>query len=282
MKKATTIVMLSLLFLSSCSGRPGQEIKVMTFNIRFDNPDDSINAWPNRAAMVTRFIRDEAPDLLGMQEVLWHQYAYLDSLLNDYESVFAGRDDGLLAGEACPVLYRSARFDNLRGGTFWLSATPELPGSVGWGAALTRIATWVRLYDKTVNDTLLYVNTHFDHIGDSARIMSSGVLLGRVRELAGDSDFIITGDFNARPGSEAIRRMTEGGFAADSYTASATPPSGESYTFNGWKSGPGGDRIDYIFVRNGMKVMRHATHRIIENGVFISDHWPVTATVMMR
>ncbi|MCK7540963.1 MAG: hypothetical protein MZV63_63770 [Marinilabiliales bacterium] len=66
----------------------------------------------------------------------------------------------------------------LASGTFWLSATPDVPGSVGWGAALTRIATWVRLYDKTVKDTLLYMNTHFDHISDSARVMSSGVLLG--------------------------------------------------------------------------------------------------------
>jgi endonuclease/exonuclease/phosphatase family metal-dependent hydrolase len=251
----------------------------MTFNIRYDNPGDSLNAWTNRAAMVAGFVNDQIPDLLGMQEVLWHQYEYLDSALAGYGSVAAGRDDGIRGGEACPVFYRLGRFDALASGTFWLSATPEVAGSVGWGAALTRIATWTRLYDKTVKDTLFYINTHFDHISDSARVMSSGVLLGKVRELAGDNDFIVTGDFNARPESLAIERMTEDGFAVDSYTVSETPPAGESYTFNGWKDEPGEGRIDYIIIRNGLKVASHKTHRVIEEGVFISDHWPVTARV---
>lgn len=251
----------------------------MTFNIRFDNPRDKNNAWPNRAPMVAAFVNDQLPDLLGMQEVLWHQYAYLDSALAGYGSVAAGRDDGLQKGEACPVFYRLGRFDALASGTFWLSATTDVPGSVGWGAALTRIATWVRLYDKNVSDTLLFINTHFDHISDSARVMSSGVLLEKVRELAGDNDFIITGDFNALPGSLAIEKMTQGSYAVDSYAVSETLPAGESYTFNGWKDEPGEGRIDYIFIRNGMKVTSHKTHRIIEDGVFISDHWPVTARI---
>ncbi len=263
----------------SCA--PGDEpsIDVMTFNIRLDTPHDGPNAWPNRAAMVAGFVNDQIPDLLGMQEVLWHQYEYLDSALIGYGSVVAGRDDGLRAGEACPVFFRLGRFDILDKGTFWLSSTPDVPGSIGWGAALTRVATWVRLYDRTVRDTLLFMNTHFDHISDLARVMSSGVLLGRLRELAGDSDFIITGDFNARPESLAIERMTEEGYAVDSYTLSETPPVGENYTFNGWKDAPGEGRIDYIFIRSGMKALSHETHRVIEEGVFISDHWPVTARV---
>jgi endonuclease/exonuclease/phosphatase family metal-dependent hydrolase len=251
----------------------------MTINIRMDTPRDSANAWPYRAPVITGFVNDRIPDLLGMQEVLWHQYQYLDSALAGYGSVAAGRDDGLRAGEACPVFFRLGRFERIEDGTFWLSATPEAPGSVGWGAALTRISTWVRLYDRVKKDTLLFFNTHFDHISDSARVMSSGVLLGMVRKLAGDNEFIITGDFNTRPESLAIGRMKEGGLAVDSYLISETPPAGESYTFNGWKDEPGEGRIDYIFVRDGMKVLSHKTDRIVEEGVFISDHWPVSARV---
>jgi endonuclease/exonuclease/phosphatase family metal-dependent hydrolase len=268
----------SILFFSCHSG-DDKVLNVMSLNIRLDTPVDSANAWPHRAAIVAGFIREQAPDLLGMQEVLWHQYEYLDSALTGYGSVLAGRDDGLRKGEACPVFYRLGRFDKLAGGTFWLSATPDIPGSVGWGAALTRVATWVRLYDREEHDTLLYLNTHFDHISDSARVMSSGVLLEKVKELAGDKDFIITGDFNALPESMAIAGMKEGNLAVDSYLISETPPSGETCTFNGWRDEPAGNRIDYIFVRNGMRVMAHATHRVIKEGVFISDHWPVTATV---
>ncbi|HWR75274.1 MAG TPA: endonuclease/exonuclease/phosphatase family protein, partial [Bacteroidales bacterium] len=128
-------------------------------------------------------------------------------------------------------------------------------------------------------DTLLYMNTHFDHISDSARVMSSGVLLEKLRELAGDNNFVITGDFNAPPESLAIDRMTEGEYAVDSYTISETPPAGETSTFNGWKDTAGEGRIDYIFVRIGMEVMSHETFKVIEDGVFISDHWPVKAKV---
>jgi endonuclease/exonuclease/phosphatase family metal-dependent hydrolase len=271
-------ILLSIL-LVSCFNEESRDIDVITFNIRMDTPFDSINAWPNRAPLVAGFINDQGPDLLGMQEVLYHQYMYLDSALTGYGSVAAGRDDGMQQGEACPVFYRLGRFSPVASGTFWLSSAPDVPGSVGWGAALTRIATWVRLYDKTVKDTLLYMNTHFDHISDSARVMSSGVLLEKLKELAGDDNFVITGDFNARPESLAITRMTEGGYAVDSYTISETPPAGEAYTFNGWKDNTGDNRIDYIFIRNGMKVRSHETFRIIEDGVFISDHWPVKARV---
>lgn len=273
------VIFVGLLTLASCVEDKSRGIDVMTFNIRYDNPQDSFNAWPNRAAIVSRFITEQGPDLLGMQEVLWHQYEYLDSALAGYGSVATGRDDGVHGGEACPVFYSLDRFGELGSGTFWLSATPDVPGSIGWGAALTRIATWVRLYDKMERDTLLFFNTHFDHISDSARVMSSGVLLGKLRELSGDNGFIITGDFNALPGSLAIRRMGEGDFAIDTYLISETPPAGESYTFNGWRDVPGEGRIDYIFVRSGMKADRHHTWKVISEGVFISDHWPVTASI---
>jgi endonuclease/exonuclease/phosphatase family metal-dependent hydrolase len=279
MFRSSIIAILLSILIASCVTEESGDIDVITFNMRLDTPRDSLNAWPNRAPLVARFINDQIPDLLGMQEVLWHQYRYLDSALIGYGSVAAGRDDGRQKGEACPVFYRLGRFSPVASGTFWLSATPEVPGSVGWGAALTRIATWVRLYDKTVKDTLLYLNTHFDHISDSARVMSSGVLLEKLKELAGDNDFVITGDFNAPPESLAIARMTEGGYAVDSYAVSETPPAGETYTFNGWRDTTGEGRIDYIFVRNGMKVRSHETFKIIEDGVFISDHWPVKAKV---
>jgi endonuclease/exonuclease/phosphatase family metal-dependent hydrolase len=279
MVRSLIIAALSAILLCSCVTPDDPAIDVMTFNIRMDTPRDSINAWPNRAAIVAGFVNDQIPDLLGMQEVLWHQYQYLDSALAGFGSVAAGRDDGIRAGESCPVFYRLGRFERIEDGTFWLSATPDVPGSVGWGAALTRISTWVRLYDRVKQDTLLFFNTHFDHISDSARVMSSGVLLGMVRKLAGDNEFVITGDFNARPESLAIERMKEGGFAVDTYLISETPPAGESYTFNGWMDEPGEGRIDYIFVRSGMKALSHKTHRVIEEGVFISDHWPVSARV---
>jgi endonuclease/exonuclease/phosphatase family metal-dependent hydrolase len=275
--RVLTIVIFCTILISSCNIEKSHDISVMTLNIRMDTPVDGKNAWPDRAGIVSGFIDKHEPDLMGLQEVLWHQYEYLDSALNGYSSIAVGRDDGLQKGEACPVFFRDDRFTALANGTFWLSETPDIPGSVGWGAALTRIATWVRLYDKKANDTILFLNTHFDHISDSARFMSAGILLENIRKLSGDNDFIITGDFNAQPNSLAISSMKEGNFAVDAFTVSLTRPEGLRYTFNGWQEGSGGGRIDYIFIRNGMKVISHYTWKVIENGVFISDHWPVTA-----
>jgi endonuclease/exonuclease/phosphatase family metal-dependent hydrolase len=145
MLRSLIIGIILSIFLLSCNTKESRDIDVLTFNIRFDNPGDSLNAWPKRAPIVAGFINDQIPDLLGMQEVLWRQYQYLDYALAGYGSVAAGRDDGIKTGEACPVFYRLGRFSPLASGTFWLSATPDVPGSVGWGAALTRVATGVRL-----------------------------------------------------------------------------------------------------------------------------------------
>ncbi len=279
MVRSLILTAISVILFSACSYENDPDIDVISLNIRYDNPNDGINVWSNRAPIVARFINDRIPDLLGMQEVLWHQYQYLDSAIAGYGSVAAGRADGQQKGEACPVFYRLGRFTHLDDGTFWLSATPEVPGSVGWGAALTRISTWVKLYDKVTYDTLLFFNTHFDHISDSARVMSSGVLLERVRQLAGGNRFIVTGDFNALPGSLAIAKMKEGEFAVDAYTTSLTPPVGEAGSFNNWTDEQGEERIDYIWVRKGMKVFAHETLKVTEDDIFISDHWPVMARV---
>jgi endonuclease/exonuclease/phosphatase family metal-dependent hydrolase len=272
------IIFLSFSIAISCTTQ-NTVIKVMTLNIRYDNKWDSLNAWPHRSAMVASFTTAQQPDLLGMQEVLWHQYEFLDSALTGYGSVAVGRDDGIHGGEATPVFYRLDRFNAVKHGTFWLSATPEIPGSVGWGAALTRIATWVKLTDKITGDTILFMNTHFDHISDSARVMSAKILLKKIKEFSGNNKFIITGDFNALPESLAIREITSDGIAIDTYSISQKKPEGESYTFNGFSDKKKEERIDYIFVRSGMEVNWHRTVKIKQGDIFISDHWPVITGV---
>src|SRR4030066_974576 len=133
------LIILILVLLPGCKKKSDVNIlKVMTFNIRYDNPRDSINAWPNRASFLCRFLNDEEPDLIGMQEVLNHQYEYIDSVLTGYSSVGVGRSDGAKQGEMNPVFFRKDRFDMIRTKTFWLSVTPEIAGSMAWGAGLPR------------------------------------------------------------------------------------------------------------------------------------------------
>ncbi len=143
-----------------------------------------------------------------MQEVLWHQYETLDSLLPDYVSEGKGRDDGARGGEMNPVFFRKDSFDLISTLTFWLSDMPDVPGSKGWGASLPRIVTWMELADKKSHEHLIFFNTHFAHDSDSARIMSSKILLKEVGKIAEGFPFIITGDFNMGPTSPGYAILT--------------------------------------------------------------------------
>jgi endonuclease/exonuclease/phosphatase family metal-dependent hydrolase len=287
--KTFTIVAASLILVifSACIGKNEEkQIKIMTFNIRYDNPHDSINAWPNRAGMVCEFLKAENPDLFGLQEALWYQYEEIDSAITGYSSVAKGRDDGKKKGEMNPVFYNINRFDLVRDNTFWLSETPETPGSKGWGASLPRIVTWVELKEKKTGESLYYFNTHFAHDSDSARVMSAGILLKEVKRIAGKNRFVITGDFNMSPESKAYSILTEKAssapFLKDSYLISATKPVGPSYTTNSFRDAPGKNRIDYVFVKKGMKVLKASVIVKKEGPVFISDHWPYEAVVSIN
>ena len=282
-----SFILLSVYTIVGCSNRSGRDrIKVMTLNVRMDTPYDSINAWPNRAEMVCDFLKDEKPDLLGMQEVLLHQYEALDSALEDYMSIGVGRNDGAKSGEMNPIFFRKERFDLVRTITFWLSETPDISGSQAWGANLPRIVTWAELVDRNSSEHLFFFNTHFAHDSDSARVMSSKMLLNKVDTIASGFPFIITGDFNMLPTSNGYAILTGPAESVpllqDSYGISEKRPYGPEYTFNSFSDMGGSGRIDYIFVKEGMKVLDHRTTIKKERGVYISDHWPVEAIVRLR
>ncbi len=280
-------IVIFFLVLTGCRHKSDKNaIKVMTLNVRYDNPQDSVNTWPQRVQLVCNLITKERPDILGMQEVLWNQYAVLDSALKDYSSIGVGRDNGARAGEMNPVFFRKDKFEMARTITFWLSDTPDVPGSTGWGASLPRIVTWLELVNKKNHEHFFYFNTHFADDSDSARIMSSRMLLNEVEMIAGEYPFIVSGDFNMLSSSIGYSILT-GPFESvpllkDSYTVSEKKPTGPAYTFNGFSDKRGQGRIDYIFVKNGMKVLDQGTVIKKEHGIYISDHWPVKATISLK
>jgi endonuclease/exonuclease/phosphatase family metal-dependent hydrolase len=286
-KQLTLIISMLIFFIVACSRHADKDaIQVMTFNVRYDNREDSSFAWKNRAGQVCGFLTSEKPDIIGMQEVLWNQYEVLDSALTEYSSVGVGRDDGIKAGELNPIFYRKERFELVRTITFWLSDTPEVPGSKGWGSSLPRIVTWLELVDKHNKKHFFCFNTHFAHDSDSARIMSSKLLLKEVEKISAGFPFIITGDFNMSPKSTGYKILTGPDESVpllkDSFIISEKKPSGPSGTFNGFNNKNRTGRIDYVFVRNGMKVTDLKTIIKKEDGIYISDHWPVKATIVLK
>jgi len=266
-------LLLSLLILLSIAG-VGSDLKIMTWNIRYNNPGDGVNAWPNRKERVFALIRDVSPAIFCMQEALDDQVNDLAIALPGYTWVGAGRDDGGKKGEYVPVFYQKDKFKLVKTGNFWLSETPEIPGKLGWDAVCPRMVTWIALVDKS-KDTLYVMNTHFDHMGVTARIMSAKLLVHAADSIAGSHSIIITGDFNATPSDTPYPIITGDGFK-DSRMVSAAAPKGPEYTFTGFStSGKPGNRIDFIYVRKTKPVKSYLVREDSFNGNYLSDHLPV-------
>ena len=256
-------------------------IRVMTFNIRYNNPKDGEHAWPNRKERVASVVRFHAVDLLGVQEALRGQIEDLQQSLPEFSWIGVGRDDGKDAGEFAPIFYRKDRFELVDNGTFWLSETPELVASKSWDAALTRIASWAKLIDRKTSAGIFFLNTHFDHRGEQARTESARLIVERIEHLADANQVIVTGDFNVPPGAEAYSTMT--GFLTDSRLSSQTPPHGPEGTFGGFAVGStdNADRIDYIFVDPSIQVYRHGNLSDQWDGDYPSDHLPVLSEIQL-
>tara|TARA_B100000678_G_scaffold281545_1_gene279506 strand:+ start:1090 stop:1965 length:876 start_codon:yes stop_codon:yes gene_type:complete len=250
-------------------------VRAMTFNIRLDIASDGENAWPNRKEHVFDLIRHEAPDVLGMQEVLLDQKCDLEAALPGYAFLGVARDDGREAGEFSPLAYRTDRFVLIDSGTFWLSPTPDVPGK-GWDAAYPRIATWARLRDRTSGKEMRVLNTHFDHVGAQARAEGASQIARWVAAGAGQPT-IAMGDFNSAPDSEPYRRLTDSASSlANTRTLSRTPPYGPRGTFTAFDiSRDAGAPIDHIFVTREFTVASHAVITQHWGGKLPSDHYPV-------
>lgn len=267
------------LFLNACGPNDTVvaklSINVITFNIRYNNPNDGEHAWPNRKDNVASVIRFHQADIVGMQEALRGQIDDLQHLLPGYRWIGVGRDDGENGGEFSPIFYRQDRFEVLDNGTFWLSETPEIIGSKSWDAAITRIANWAVMEDQQTQQQFLILNTHFDHRGEQARTNSAALITERVQKLSAGRPVIITGDFNVPSTTNAYSTMT--GDFADGFLKSINPPHGPEGTFGGFLVGDEANdrRIDYVFVSEAVEVLRYAALSDQWNGVYPSDHLPV-------
>ena len=260
-------------------------LRVMTFNLRYDTPNDGANAWPNRRELLMRTIRAFDPDLLGAQEALAFQCDELRRELSAHAFVGVGRDDGKLKGEFSPIFYRADRFERIDSGQFWLSESPDVPGSKSWDSAFPRLATWVRLRDRRAGGhALLYLNTHSDHAGPEARLRSARRIRDRIRSLAGPGVAVVmTGDLNCteddEPYAVLIGRGDDALLLTDAYRATYPERQTDEATFHGFRGTIAGSRIDFVFHTSQFATLDAAIDRVHEAEVFASDHYPVTATL---
>lgn len=280
MKNTGIFSLLAAITVFAVSCAPKADLKVMSFNVRYDNPDDSLHGWAYRKYAVARMIACSNADVVGTQEALHNQLLDLEVLLPEYSYVGAGREDGAEKGEFCALLYKTSRFEMLDSGTFWLSENPDATGIKGWDAACERVATWAVLRDKRSRKEVFAINTHLDNTGEVARMESVRLLEEKIKELSDGRAAVLTGDFNVAPGSDVIGRITAGGMS-DSRECAETTMNDTPGTFHDFGRIPPElrERIDYIFVTPGVKVVSYGVMPDTAGGVFLSDHTPVTAQI---
>ncbi len=260
-------------------------LRVMSFNLRYNNPADGVNAWPNRRDWVASLMRFHDADVIGVQEALAPMLRDLDARLPGYARFGVGRTDGIADGEFSAILYRTDRLTVQDSGTFWLSPTPDVVGSRGWDAALERIATWGRFRDRRTGCAFLMLNTHFDHVGEVARQQSARVIRERLLTLAGPLPVVVTGDLNSDPASGGYRVLTRDTIPnaiaplLDGFAHSVSGHYGPTSSWTAFKAIEPGRRIDYVMVSPGVTVLSHGILPDSWDGRFPSDHLPVLATV---
>ena len=260
---------------------PAGSFRLMSFNIRYDNPRDGADAWPQRRDRVAATVEEDC-DVAGLQEVLDRQLRDLKMRLPGFAVYGVGRDDGAKRGEYAPIFYRKSRFTLRDQGTFWLSKTPERPGSRDWDAAITRICSWVVLVDKQTKNEFFVFNTHFDHRGAVAREESGKLIALQVAKIASGAPALLTGDFNCQPDDKPYAAITSKEAPQrlyDSRLISSTQPAGPNSTWNGFRSVQPGRRIDFVFTDNRFEILSHGVLVQNENGRFTSDHMPVVVRV---
>ncbi len=266
-------------------------LRVMTFNIRYDNKRDGRNRWEFRKWHVASTIRFHRADVCGCQEVMGRQLGDLLHFLPEMEAVATGRD-GRAGGERCAILYRKDRFERLGWATLWLSETPDKP-SKSWGSSLRRICTWIHLKDKRSQEAFFVFNTHFDHRSATARKQSADLILEKMTQIAGDKPAFLIGDFNCTPTSPPYRVLTTGSTAKepdkaravlDGFHASRRGHHGPTATFHGFGGVANhGPRIDYVFTKNMVRVQMHGTVSDgFHTGRTASDHRPVLVDAILN
>lgn len=314
MKSKILFFLIALLscFSSLCAGEP---ISILSINVRCSTANDGENSWQHRKELLIRVVREKDYDFIGGQEVVIHpddgknQLKYMTDHLTDYGVLAACREKDPSRGESMPVFYRKSRWQpdaELRG-TFWLSDTPDVPGSITWKGQSTcpRIATGALFHEqvdgKRTGAKLFVYSTHFDHVGETARQKSADLIMHRLMPKEGSQvPIVLMGDFNAGEGSPAIRFIKGDTVKLDGEVRkppmklvdtfrSLYPREENVATFHGFK-GPAytynnvnkvGAKIDYIFVTPGVETLEAEIIRSGDDGRYPTDHYPIRATVRL-
>ena len=252
-------------------------LRIMSFNIRLPAESDGVDYWETRKPLAVRMLREQQPDVIGLQELVKAQADYLARELPQYAWFGRGREaDG--GGEHMGVFYRKDRLKVIESGDFWLSDTPDVAGSITWGHPHPRMVTWALFEQRSDGRRFYLFNTHLPYRDEdeAARLKGAQAIARRLATLPDDVPVVLTGDFNTTPDSDAHAVLA--GILQDAWTT-APRVEGIDATFHGF-TGKADRRIDWIFVRGAqLESITSVTTRW--NNRYPSDHFPLVATLRL-
>lgn len=248
-------------------------MKFVTFNLRCDRPQDGENSFVYRQPLILRAINREKPDVICFQEVEPHMAAWLKRNLADYYIIGCGRS-AKLDSEQMTVAFRKEKFQLLEMRTFWLSETPTVPGSRYPDSSCPRTCTEAVLLEEATGQVFRVLNTHLDHRGKEARERGLQQILRHAEqaEVFPGVPFILAGDFNAEPGSEEMEILK-------TYPGLTDVTREIGVTYHGYGKADPPEQIDYIVLQGSMRCESVRKWTEQENGVYLSDHYPVCAEI---
>ena len=174
---------------------------------------------------------------------------------NDYYGIYWGMprwepDSPSTNGKASysVIFYAKDRFtvNEEKSGTFWLSETPDVVGSLSFNSSHPRCATYATLTDVNTGEEFVVVNVHLDHVRGMKE--QSDVLINElIKRVGKDTPMFITGDMNSRLDSAAIQNMMNN---------TTMPLSSFDYlsTETYWSDGASFGIIDWIFTNTPEKI----------------------------
>ncbi len=251
-------------------------MRVMTANVRNADRADDGHSWESRKDVCARVIAACAPDVVGLQEATLEQVEWIAGALPEH-AWHGLRQDPHGHPRNAVFVHRSLALVD-RGG-YWLSSTPHVTGSTGWGAKYARHVNWLVLADSGGREWRVS-NTHLDHVSDQARAGAAGLLAEDTAAWPDETPQVLMGDFNAGAGSAPLTTLDRAGWR-DAWAVANPDQSDSGPTRHGFgqEDAAHPQRIDWIMVRGPVDVRACRLVRDRPDGVWPSDHYFMWADV---
>jgi endonuclease/exonuclease/phosphatase family metal-dependent hydrolase len=277
-RKCLLIIIYLCFYLSSCTHESMDDLSVMTYNIRYASFNEDQENWNNRKEGVVNLLHQH--DFVGLQEATPVQINdIMEAVGEEYGLISRTREKDPTQGEASPLLFKKDKWQIIDSGTFWLSSTPDIPGSNTWGAAYNRVVSYGIFKSRDSKDSIMVVNTHYDHVSQEARIKSTILIKNRLGNYINKLPFVFMGDLNVEDNNDVYAYINAEMKLKDSYREIQPEFSFQDNTFHGWISDTAISRIDYIFINNLISVRTAKVNMSKSKNMYPSDHLPLEAVI---